>query len=285
MASMTFEWTNGDLEQFRKVQRLAYDAVTDVERRLSAGMTEKQVAGLMDAYLRERGVVEYFHKPFVWFGDRTAFVDFRTDLAFFPTNARLSWGMPVILDVAPTLEGYAADIGYSCCFGENALLARMQRDLYDYRTLLLEGVRKERTLRDIYRELDRAIESHGYVNRHRRYPNSVLAHTVTRLEPGLLGRLTIGGFGLRALRFFDREMRAFKQGAIAHGPFWNGEASSDRRATPGIWAVEPHIGCEGVGAKWEELLVVTDSDAYWLDDDLPHHRHAARARTKPVAEA
>lgn len=29
----------------------------------------------------------------------------------------------------------------------------------------------------------------------------------------------------------------------------------------------------GVGAKFEELLVITDDDAFWLDDDLPHvHR-------------
>jgi hypothetical protein len=282
---MTFEWTSTDLEQFRRVQRLAYDCVTDVEKRLSPGMTEKQAAALMDVYLREHGVAEYFHKPFVWFGDRTAFVDFRTDLAFFPTNSRLAWGMPVILDVAPTLEGYAADIGYSCSFGENALLARMQRDLLDYRSLVLDGVKKELTLRAIYRELDRAIERHGYVNRHQRYPNAVLAHRVTRIDPSPFGRLTIGGFGFPALRFFGREMRAFKRGLEAHGPFWNGEASSERRATPGIWAVEPHIGCQGVGAKWEELLVVTDTDAYWLDDDLPHHRHAATARAGRVAVA
>jgi hypothetical protein len=27
-----------------------------------------------------------------------------------------------------------------------------------------------------------------------------------------------------------------------------------------------------VGAKFEELLVITEDDAYWLDDDLPHVR-------------
>jgi hypothetical protein len=39
-----------------------------------------------------------------------------------------------------------------------------------------------------------------------------------------------------------------------------------------LWAVEPHLGFHGVGAKFEELLVITDSDAWWLDDDLPHVR-------------
>ena len=50
-------------------------------------------------------------------------------------------------------------------------------------------------------------------------------------------------------------------------PFWNG--SSNHRAEPGLWAVEPHIGKQDVGVKWEEILVVTDSTAYWLYDDLP----------------
>jgi len=44
-----------------------------------------------------------------------------------------------------------------------------------------------------------------------------------------------------------------------------------------VWAVEPHIGRDGVGAKFEELMVVTADDAYWLDDDLPHVRRWAAA--------
>jgi hypothetical protein len=56
-----------------------------------------------------------------------------------------------------------------------------------------------------------------------------------------------------------------------------------RRATPGLWAVEPHVAIDGVGAKFEELLVVTDSGAHWLDDDVPHvRRWAARAGAAPA---
>lgn len=57
---------------------------------------------------------------------------------------------------------------------------------------------------------------------------------------------------------------------------------------PGLWAVEPHLGFAGVGAKFEELLVITDDDAYWLDDDLPHVRRWAcrqAARTPALATA
>ena len=55
-------------------------------------------------------------------------------------------------------------------------------------------------------------------------------------------------------------------------PLWSSHSRSLHPPTPGLWAVEPHLGFRGVGAKFEELLVVTETDAYWLDDDLPHVR-------------
>jgi hypothetical protein len=60
-------------------------------------------------------------------------------------------------------------------------------------------------------------------------------------------------------------------------PLWADGAISDHPATPGLWAVEPHIGFRDVGVKFEEILVVTSSgSAYWLDDDLPHVRRWQR---------
>lgn len=53
---------------------------------------------------------------------------------------------------------------------------------------------------------------------------------------------------------------------------------------PGLWAVEPHLGFREVGAKFEELLVITDNDAYWLDDNVPHvRRWQARGLLKEAA--
>jgi hypothetical protein len=260
-----------DLQRFREVQRLAYDCVTQVERELRPGMTERDAAGAMRRYLAAHGVRHYFHKPFAWFGDRTAFEGLWTPLHFFPTGRRLERGMPVILDVAPVVDGYAADIGYGLAFGPNPAWERMMGDLQAFRSFIVDGVRKEKTLQQIYREVDGLIADLGYTNRHRRYPYAVLAHRVERLRPGLLGRVTLGGFGAPALRFLGREAAAARRG-LQHSPLWNGSDFSNHRATPGLWAVEPHLGKEGVGAKWEELLVVTDGDAFWLDDDLPHVR-------------
>jgi Xaa-Pro aminopeptidase len=261
-----------DLERFRRVQRLAYDCVQHVEKQLTASMTERAAAKLMSDYLATHGVHQYFHKPFVWFGDRTAFEHFSTDLHFFPSGRRLAWGLPVILDVAPMVDGYAADIGYSCVFGKNELYDKMVRDLEPYRTIVLRGVRAEKTLQEIYREVDALIASQGYENRHRRYPYGVLAHRIDRIAPSLLDRLTVGGFGVPALRWLRSEGMTFQRGLTHHSPFWNGTDHCAHRAARGLWAVEPHIGHQGVGVKWEEILVVTDSDAFWLDDDLPHVR-------------
>jgi hypothetical protein len=38
----------------------------------------------------------------------------------------------------------------------------------------------------------------------------------------------------------------------------------------GVWAIEPHLGGKGFGAKFEEILVVEDGRARWLDDEVPH---------------
>ena len=41
---------------------------------------------------------------------------------------------------------------------------------------------------------------------------------------------------------------------------------SHRGAKTGVWAFEPHIRVGDFGCKFEELLVVDDRRAYWLDE-------------------
>jgi Xaa-Pro aminopeptidase len=265
-----------DLSRFRAVQRLAYDCAEAVAAELEPGITEREAAARMRRWLAGRGVEEWFHLPFAWFGDRTAFAGFHLPHQFFPTGRRLEEGMPYILDVAPVVDGVAADIGYAASLGENAISARLCADLEEYRALVLDGVRGGRPLRAVYDDVDRLIERHGYTNRHRAYPFGLIAHRIGSVSgPGR--RRTVGGFGVRSLRLLARQAAVGRRGGWS--PFWGPGRGSDHPATPGLWAVEPHIGFRGVGAKFEEMLVVTDSDAFWLDDDLPHVRrwHAVAA--------
>ena len=257
------------LNRFREVQRLAYSCAIEVGESLREGVTEREAAGRLRAALEARGVDDWLHTPFAWFGDRTAFRGFKTPLAFFPTNRRLEQGMPWILDCAPVVDGYSSDIGYAGSLGPNPAVDKMLADLAEYRTLIVEEVRAGRTLRDIYKSVDALITRHGYDNRHRVYPGRVIAHQVTHIDSHLPKRV-VGGFGVRFLRTLGKDLTWER---LHHrSPLWADGKISDHPATPGLWAVEPHLGFRDVGVKFEEILVVTKDDAFWLDDDVPHVR-------------
>ncbi|MFF3754801.1 M24 family metallopeptidase [Streptomyces sp. NPDC002018] len=268
-----------ELRGFREVQRLAYACAEAVAARLVPGVTEREAARMQRAWLRARGVRDWFHLPFAWFGDRTAFSGFRIPLQFFPTHRRLEEGMPFILDLAPIHRGFTADVGYSGCLGAHPLHDRLLADLRVHRELILREVRERRTLREIYEDVNRLMVRQGYANRHRAYPFGVIAHKVDRVKERRWSPHVLG-FGTQSLKgLVGDALRGHREG---WSPLWSPYGFSDHPPAPGLWAVEPHLGLRGTGAKFEEILVVTDSrdpeqSAFWLDDDLPHVRRWAEA--------
>ncbi|GHF27011.1 MULTISPECIES: M24 family metallopeptidase [Streptomyces] len=270
----------GELGGFREVQRLAYACAEEVAAQLRPGVTEREAARMQREWLRRRGVRDWFHLPFAWFGDRTAFAGFRVPLQFFPTGRRLEPGMPFILDMAPVHRGFTADIGYSGCLGPNPLHDRLMADLGAHRELILREVRERRTLREIYADVDRLMARQGHANRHRAYPFGVIAHKVDRVRERRWSP-HVFGFGTQSLKGLASDaLHGHREG---WSPLWSPYRFSDHPPQPGLWAVEPHLGFRGTGAKFEELLVVTDSrdpqeSAFWLDDDLPHVRRGQEGR-------
>ena len=285
-------FTAAELEEFKRAQRLAYDATAAVEAQLYEGMTEKQAARMLEQWLRERGVTRFFHYGFAWFGDRSRFRDFTrpsknalNDILnpkmahfgkqFLPTDRRLEHGDAVILDVGPIYGRAPSDMGYSCTLGEPTQEfheARMA--LEPYRRMILAMVRAGDTQGKIYKVIDELIHDQGFENIHAFYPGSVMAHKVSRV-PGLrLPTFRVTGFSPQAIAYLGGEILESVIRPKTHAaPVWNHE--SDRPCEPGLWAIEPHIGKGDIGVKWEELLVVTEDGAHWLDDDLPHVRYWA----------
>ncbi|MGW1140053.1 M24 family metallopeptidase [Streptomyces zhihengii] len=272
----SFPYDDTDLSRFRELQQLAYACAQRVGDWLGPGVTERQAAARLRRELVAEGVQDFFHIPFAWFGDRTAFRNFRTPLQFFAGGRPLAEGMPYVLDCAPVADGYTADIGYAGKLGDNPVWDRIALDLGEYRELIVREVRARRTLAEVYAAVDALIARHGYDNRHRVYPGRVIGHQVTRTTSRGPAGVNVLGFGVRTLQTLGREL----VGERLHGrsPLWADGRASRHAPTPGLWAVEPHIAFRGVGLKFEELLVVTEDDAYWLDDDLPHVR-----RLKPAA--
>ena len=272
--------TREALDRHREAQTLAYRCAEAVGATLEPGVTEREAAKRMRRFLRDNGVDDFFHIPFAWFGERTAFRSAKgpwTPLHFFPTTKALEEGMPYILDCSPVVDGYVADIGYAGVLGgdgANRVFDALMRDLAAYRTLILDRVKAGDRLSDVYAAVDTLIAQQGYESRHKVYPGRVIGHQVGRMNPrpAILDRRLRGhyafGFGLRTLETLGREIVA--EGVKGRSPLWAGGRTSRHAPTPGLWAVEPHIGFRNVGVKFEELLVVTEDDAFWLDDDLPH---------------
>ncbi|MGZ4574778.1 MAG: M24 family metallopeptidase [Mycobacteriaceae bacterium] len=270
LPSTICDYTDADLDRFRHTQQLAYRCAEDTAARLEPGVTERQAAAELRRRLIAAGAQDFFHVPFAWFGDRTAFRHFRTPLQFFASNRRLVEGMAYVLDCAPIVDGYTADIGYGGVLGENPIWDQLDADLGEYRTLILHGVQQRKPLDEIYADVDALIAKHGYDNRHKVYPGRVIGHQVTRQHAIGPNGLTVFGFGVRTIQTLGREL--VSERLHSRSPLWADGRSSRHAPTPGLWAVEPHIGFRDVGIKFEELLVVTDTDAYWLDDDVPHVR-------------
>jgi hypothetical protein len=191
--------------------------------------------------------------------------------------------MPFILDCAPVKNGFVADIGYTGCIGRNPILDRLMNDLAEHRWLILKLVRERRTFAEVSRAVDQLCAKQGVEPRHKAYPFSVLAHRVERLR-GPHFNINIGRFGVRSVAELLRESVTGR----LHGwsPLWSSGRHSDHPPMPGLWAVEPHLGFRGVGAKFEELLLITETDACWLDDNLPHVRRWSgswASRRKPAS--
>ena len=265
-----------DSEGFRAAQRLAFACANAIHADLRPGVTEREVAAAIKTWLTNHGVSDHLHQPFVWFGPRTALRGLAGlkslrgfNPAFFPSNKKLTVGMPFILDCAPVLDGYPADIGYTGVLGENKILDQLMDDLAAHRELIITLIREHRLMAEVSQAVDALCARQGVEPRHHAYPFSVLAHRVEKLpDSQLRPKISIAGFGIRSVLSLGRAViRGLRED---WSPLWNSRHHAAHPPTPGLWAVAPHLGFHDVGAKFEELLVITEDDACWLDDDVPH---------------
>lgn len=278
-----------ELDRFRQSQALAYQCAEAIAAELTPGITERQTAALMKTWLQDHGVREWFHQPFAWFGDRTAFRGLISvkalqgfNPAFYPGLRRLEEDMPYILDCAPTLNGFSADIGYAGCLGHNAILDRLLDDLVEHRSLILSLIRQKHSMAAVSRAVDALCTQQGVEPRHHAYPFSVLAHRVETLTDDHKPHTSLFNFGVRNVEQLLKSVALGRREGWS--PLWSSAERSNHAPVPGLWAVEPHLGFRQVGAKFEELLVVTEDDAFWLDDNVPHvRRWQARGLLKEVA--
>lgn len=257
-------YTPKDLDGFKAAQRLGFKVATEVSKQLKPGMTEREVAELLRQALIQGGTRDWFHAPFAWFGDRSGFLKMRGFRSFLPTNRKLESDDVVILDVAPILNGYVADIGYVCSLEPNPELDRAKETLRTIRNELPKLFEAPRTLGEIWTEVDRMVAKAGFKNSYQLYPFSVLGHRVMKTRKN-------SGFGFSLPFSFLSWFGVSGYIAMITGGI-KAQLVQKRSSQSklGLWAIEPHLSNDRFGAKFEEILVVEEARAYWLDSDVPH---------------
>lgn len=262
------------LERFKELQRRSFSILESVAATLGEGQTEKDVARSLVRKYREAGFTSFFHLPVVLFGERTALPGDWTIAHFFPKDRALKAGDSVIMDASPICEGFLVDTSYSFCMGENAAHRDMMANLAGFRAAICDAVNAGRSFKEIAEDVLLKFASYGYEPAHAKHPGAVLGHRAVKFAR-LPVQWRINGFDGLALTWFRLKDRFAQTPLGRRSPLWNQSQSSDHAPHDGLWLVEPHAGKDGVGAKWEEILVINRGKARWLDDQPPHVRQWA----------
>jgi len=270
----THDFTPEQLEQFRVLQRQVFATLQQVADTLEAGVTEQTAARRIHRALSVQGARTYFHVPVALFGERSAYPGDFGAFGALPTERVLRAEDAVILDAAPVLDGFMIDCSYAVprAGGDRAAFAAADTLLSRCRALILERAEQRANMRAAAREVDAMILAAGFENCHKKHIGHVLAHRITRSAAGWLGSRRVWGLSPLPVGYFLASSLLSGRGRAELTPNWNHTRQSDCAMQPGLWAVEPHVARGVTGAKFEEILVVTAERAYYLDDDLPHHR-------------
>ena len=245
-----------DLAGFLACQQLAERGSREIALLLREGWTEHQAADLLNTWLQDHGVRGFFHKAFVWFGERTRYRNVKTYWDYLPSDRVLRPGEVFILDVAPIFDGYIADIGYTAALGVNPDVQKGLNFLENLRSLI-PGMFAAAGAKGgaIWDAIDAQIRSAGYDDIHAQYPFAVLGHRVHRVRIKA-PEVAFINFGIQSYwEFLSRGLFGQLLNTNYHG------------SLTGLWAIEPHIGTPQFGAKFEEILVVDEDGARWLAED------------------
>lgn len=258
-----------DIGAVAAAQRLAREVVHEAAVKVRPGDREIDVARRIEDRLTGLGVRRWLHTPYAWWGDRTRFarfVDWEPDA--LPTERQLEQGEPFILDAAPLLNRYPADYAYSGVAGDGpaeGAHAELRAALADLKRSIVDWARDAATGSVLFRAVGDETDRRGLLAIHPLYPAGVLAHSLdpfpTRFDrlPRIGDGFQLPLVGTYAVAYLRHRWRG------APYPFINERAPSRPQ---GLYAVEPHLARDGVGAKFESILLVDGDETRWLDPDL-----------------
>ena len=143
------------------------------------------------------------------------------------------------------------------------------RHLAQYRDSIPAAVNQGASFRQIAENVIENMTRFGYEPVHTKHIGEVLGHRAIRLGKVPFNR-RVKGFDAFAIGWFKFKDKLATSGPGRRSPLWNTSKASEHAPHDGLWLVEPHAGKDGVGAKWEEILLIEEGKARWLDETPPH---------------
>ncbi len=147
----------GELAIVRRAVQLTDQAFAYIAARVQPGMTEKQVAWLIELFLREHGGERLAFDLIVASGPNSALPHAE------PTERALELGEPITLDLGVTLGGYNSDLTRTICLGE---LSDKFKEIYNIVLKAQRAVEKKARAGLRGKQVDalarRVIEKAGY---------------------------------------------------------------------------------------------------------------------------
>ncbi len=243
-----------NLQGFYESERLALQAVKHVGELLQPGWSEKKTADILHSYLRDYGVKQYFHRAFVWFGERTKFHGINNYSDYSPTNHILGENDVFILDIAPIYKNFTCDIGYTNCKGNNSQFTKAKKTLDELYIKIPKFFQSVESPTELWDKVDQTIQKKKLINVHKDYPFGVLGHRV-HISKKIVPEVNPFNFGLGAYtKFLSKGLFSQLLNRDYHGPLY------------GLWAIEPHLANKDFGFKFEYLYLHSDEYSGWLQD-------------------
>lgn len=258
--------TSEEIAGIAEAQRVTRAVIHDVAETVAAGDTERSVAERLEARFTRAGVQAWLHSPYAWFGERTRFSGFQHwEPDALPGERRLGDGEAFILDAAPFVRGHPADYAYSGVLGESPEHEEMRRALAALKPRIVDWARQATSGRELFAATGESVREAGFDVVHHLYPAAVLGHRFDGL-PRWLQRLPRIGRGFQPPLVVGYTLALLRHALTrTRYPFLNDVAEERPQ---GIFAVEPHLARNRLGAKFESILVVDGDETRWLDPGL-----------------
>lgn len=251
--SLSHEPTPLQLFQRAKAQSLAVQCSEAALAEILPGKSERDIAKFISAWLADHGVSDFFHRPLVWFGNRTLFRGFEKVADLRPTGRLLRDDDVFIVDFAPIVEGTGCDFSVAGSYGfvpgfaeARALLTEIYSEIP--RLVVSCGLHGDA----VWNQVHEKIKAAGYRALTADSPYAFFGHRINNTH----------GFPLAhalAQRGMQTYNEFFARGVV--GQLWSANQEGNM---VGMWAVEPHFCTAEFGIKFEEMLVVTHEEVYWL---------------------